>query len=76
MDKLRRSKSYQPVLTDIRSICPTGWYGNPENATAEKGKKMIEDIADSIADEALEIFKLLQAAQGGTAEIISLKKAG
>jgi hypothetical protein len=37
---------------------------------------MIEDIADSIADEALEIFKLLQAAQGGTAEIISLKKAG
>lgn len=76
MDKLRRSKSYQPVLTDIRSICPTGWYGNPENATAEKGRKMIEDIADSIADEALEIFKLLQAAQGGTAEIISLKKAG
>jgi creatinine amidohydrolase len=75
MDKLRRSRSYQPVLTDIRSICPTGWYGNPEAATVDKGRKMVADIADSIADEAIEIFKQLQDAQGGTAEIVSLKRA-
>ena len=25
MDKLRRTRSYQPVLSDIRSIAPTGW---------------------------------------------------
>ena len=37
MDKLRRTRSYQPVLTDIRSIAPTGWFGSPQHATAEKG---------------------------------------
>ena len=29
--------AYQPVLTDIRSIAPTGWFGSPQHATAEKG---------------------------------------
>src|ERR1700694_263549 len=33
MDKLRRTRSYQPVLTDIRSIAPTGWFGSPQHAT-------------------------------------------
>ena len=37
MDKLRRTRTYQPVLTDIRSIAPTGWFGSPQHATAEKG---------------------------------------
>ena len=37
MDKLRRTRSYQPVLTDIRSIAPTGWFGAPQHANAEKG---------------------------------------
>src|SRR5450759_3825504 len=36
MDKLRRTRAYQPVLTDIRSIAPTGWFGSPQHATAEK----------------------------------------
>ncbi len=49
MDKLRRTRSYQPVLTDIRSIAPTGWFGSPQHATAEKGAGMLADIADAIA---------------------------
>ena len=52
MDKLRRTRSYQPVLTDIRSIAPTGWFGSPQHATVEKGAKMLNDIADAIAKEA------------------------
>ena len=40
----------QPVLTDIRSIAPTGWFGSPQHATAEKGDKMLADIADAIAE--------------------------
>ncbi|MFL5101755.1 MAG: hypothetical protein ACJ8E5_14255, partial [Xanthobacteraceae bacterium] len=40
MDKLRRTRSYQPVLTDIRSIAPTGWFGAPQHANAEKGHRM------------------------------------
>ena len=67
MDKLRRTRSYQPVLTDIRSIAPTGWFGSPQHATAEKGQRMLTDIADAIAEEARDIFRQLDAVQGGTA---------
>jgi creatinine amidohydrolase len=75
MDKLRRTRSYQPVLTDIRSIAPTGWYGTPEGATAERGEKMLADIADSIAAEATEIFRQLDTVQGGVAEVTHLRQA-
>ncbi len=73
-DKLRRTRSFQPVLTDIRSIAPTGWYGSPENATAAKGKRMLEGIAEAISREAAEIFKQLDEVQGGTAELRHLRK--
>ena len=72
-DRLRRTRSYQPVLTDIRTIAPTGWYGSPEHATIEKGKRMLSDIAEAIAKEAAELFRMLDEAQGGTAEIKHLK---
>ena len=39
MDKLRRTRAYQPVLTDIRSIAPTGWYGSPQGATVANGQR-------------------------------------
>jgi creatinine amidohydrolase len=73
-DRLRRTRSYQPVLRDIRTIAATGWYGDPARATADKGLRMLGDIADAIAKEAGEIFALLDEAQGGTAEIRQLKK--
>src|SRR5438552_2227992 len=57
MDKLRRTRSYQPVLTDIRSIAPTGWFGSPQHATAEKGHRMLVDIAEAIAREARDIYR-------------------
>jgi creatinine amidohydrolase len=76
MDKLRRTRAYQPVLTDIRSIAPTGWFGSPQQATAEKGARMLVDIADAIAKEATEIFRQLDAAQGGgTAELRQFRRA-
>jgi len=74
-DKLRRTRSYQPVLTDIRTIAPTGWFGSPQHATAEKGARMLADIADAIAREAADIFRQLDAVQGGTAEIKQLRQA-
>src|SRR5262249_47770532 len=74
MDKLRRTRSYQPVLTDIRSIAPTGWFGSPQHATAEKGERMLADIAAAIAQEASAIFRQLDAAQGGAAEIKHLAR--
>src|SRR3954463_1706205 len=75
MDKLRRTRSYQPVLTDIRSIAPTGWFGSPQHATADKGARMLTDIADAIAREASDIFRELDAVQGGPAEIKHLRHA-
>src|SRR4030081_2120034 len=74
MDKLRRTRSYQPVLTDIRSIAPTGWFGSPQHATADKGARMLVDIADAIAAGGSEIFRQLGAVQGGTAEIKHLRQ--
>jgi creatinine amidohydrolase len=75
-DRLRRTRSYQPVLRDIRTIAPTGWYGAPEHATVDKGLKMLADIADAIAAETAALFRLLEEAQGGTAEVKHLKVAG
>ena len=73
MDKLRRTRTFQPVLTDIRSIAPTGWFGSPQHASAEKGQKMLVDISDAIARYAREIFRQLDTVQGGTAEIKHLR---
>jgi len=75
MDKLRRTRSYQPVLTDIRSIAPTGWFGSPQHATAEKGGRMVADIAEAIARTAADIFRDLDAVQGGGfAEVKQLRQ--
>src|SRR5918996_971103 len=63
MDKLRRTRTYQPVLTDIRSIAPTGWVGRPQRRTARERAKVLIDIADAIAKEAGDIFKQLDAVQ-------------
>ena len=75
MDKLRRTRSYQPVLTDIRNIAPTGWYGSPAGATEDRGLDMVEAIADAIAEEATALFEQLNRVLGGTAEVKRLREA-
>jgi creatinine amidohydrolase len=74
MDKLRRTTSYQPVLGDVRSIAPTGWYGAPQRATVEKGTQMITDLANSISVEAGQIFQQLAAVQRRVAELKRLTR--
>ena len=76
MDKLRRTRSFQPVLTDIRKIAPTGWYGDPQPATVAKAQHMLASIADAIASEATEIFRQLEQVQGGVAEITGRRRVG
>jgi creatinine amidohydrolase len=75
MDKLRRTRSYQPVLTDIRCIAPTGWYGSPEHANEDRGRRMLNAIADAIAAEAGDIFRQLDTVLGGVAEVKKLRQA-
>jgi creatinine amidohydrolase len=74
MDVLRRTRSYQPVLTDVRAIAPTGWYGSPQNATEEKSRRVITAIADAIATRATEIFRQLDRVQGGIDELRELNR--
>ena len=74
VDALRRTRAYQPVLTDVRSIAPTGWYGSPQQATVEKGLKMVSGIADSIAAKSKEIFRELDRIQSGVAEVRTMEK--
>ena len=73
MDRLRRTKEYQPILTDIRSIAPSGWYGSPERATIKKGGKMLQEVSKAIAKEAKEILDLLEQTQGPPQKLKSLK---
>ena len=74
MDALRRTRTYQPVFTDVRSIAPTGWYGSPQYATAEKAQVMLNTVADSIARKSTEIFAQLDELRGSIAEIKTLSK--
>ena len=62
MDRLRRTRAFQPVLTDIRTIAPSGWYGDPSAATEERGCAMMAKISDHIAEQASAIFAQLDRA--------------
>jgi creatinine amidohydrolase len=74
MDGLRRTRSYQPVLSDVRSIAPTGWYGSPQHATVEKAQRMVVAVAGAIATESAQIFQQLDRIQGGVSEIKRLSR--
>jgi creatinine amidohydrolase len=69
VDHLRRTRAYQPVLRDIRSIAPTGWYGDPRGATVEQARELMATVAGAIAERVSEMFAELQrinAAPGNT----------
>lgn len=56
VDHLRRTRSYQPVLRDIRTIAPTGWYGDPRGATVEQSREFMATVADAIAERVTAMF--------------------
>jgi creatinine amidohydrolase len=74
MDALRRTRAYQPVLTDVRSIAPTGWYGSPQGATAENGHRVIDGVAGAIARDAAEIFRQMARVQEGVGELRTIDR--
>ena len=73
MDKLRRRRGFHPILTDIRSIAPSGWYGDPKKASVETGKEMIETLSTKIAKESSEVLAILEKTQGSPKKISTLK---
>ena len=59
----------------IATVKTADSWRSPQHATAEKGARMLTDIADAIVREAADIFRQLDAVQGGTAEIKQLRQA-
>src|ERR1700692_602810 len=59
IDGLRRTRNYQPVITDVRSIAPTGWYGSPQHATLEKSARMVQVEGDLLAKKHQEGLRAL-----------------
>ncbi len=60
VDDLRRTRAYQPVLRDIRTIAPTGWYGDPRGATSEQSREFMTEVADAIAARISAMFTELE----------------
>jgi creatinine amidohydrolase/Fe(II)-dependent formamide hydrolase-like protein len=56
---LFRRPDVYPVLRDFRQISPTGWYGRPERATAERAEQIAEAVADHVVKQAREIWAAL-----------------
>lgn len=54
IDAVRRNPNVRPVLSDVRQIAPTGWYGEPQRATAEKARGVIDRVAERIAADVRE----------------------
>lgn len=56
---LFRRPDVYPVLQDFREVAPTGWYGRPELATADRAEEIAEAVADHVVHRAREIWAAL-----------------
>lgn len=65
VDRLRRDRSFQPMLTDVRTMSRTGWYGNPEGATEAEGREFVAALGAQIADRLREVLEALVEVQPG-----------
>jgi creatinine amidohydrolase len=68
VDQLRRDRSYQPVLTDIRTMSPSGWYGDPRGATQDEARAFVADLGAQIAARLNGVLGALAAVQPGNAQ--------
>lgn len=62
-DRLRRDRSYQPVLTDVRTMSTTGWYGDPGGATEEEARSFVASLAEEIAGQLNGVLEALAKVQ-------------
>lgn len=60
MDSLRRGRAAYLFLKDIRELAPTGWYGDPKRATAERAREFLDEIAQAAAAYIVKTFKELE----------------
>lgn len=65
VDRLRRDRSFQPVLTDVRTMSATGWYGDPEGATEQEARDFVAQLAAEIAGRLAGVLEALAQVQPG-----------
>ncbi|MBO0770721.1 MAG: creatininase family protein [Actinobacteria bacterium] len=70
-DRLRRDRSFQPVLTDVRTMSATGWYGNPEGATEQEAREFVAELGSEIAARLRVVLAALAEVQPGPARTAS-----
>lgn len=62
---LFRRPDVYPVMADFHVVAPTGWYGRPEMADAQRAEQIAEEVADHVVARAAEIFAALEASGHG-----------
>jgi creatinine amidohydrolase len=67
VDRLRRDRSFQPMLTDVRTMSATGWYGNPEGATEQEARQFVAGLGAEIATRLQRVLAALAEVQPGPA---------
>jgi creatinine amidohydrolase len=65
-DRLRRDRSFQPVLTDVRSMSLTGWYGDPAGATEDDARQFVTELGAEIAARLDGVLAALATVQPGS----------
>ena len=63
VDRLRRDRSFQPMLTDVRTMSKTGWYGSPEGATEADARAFVADLGAEIATRLRGVLEALAEVQ-------------
>ncbi|HET9719814.1 MAG TPA: creatininase family protein [Solirubrobacteraceae bacterium] len=63
VDRLRRDRSFQPVLTDVRTMSPSGWYGDPAGATEAEAEAFLRELSGEIAGRLSGVLEALDELQ-------------
>ncbi len=63
VDRLRRDRSFQPMLTDVRTMSATGWYGDPAGATEQEARVFMAELGAEIAGRLAGVLEALTQVQ-------------
>jgi len=66
VDRLRRDRSFQPMLTDVRTMSATGWYGDPEGSTEQEAREFVAELGAEIAARLGGVLEALASVQPPT----------
>jgi len=56
---LFRRRDVFPVMKDFREVAAAGWYGSPDSISEDRGREIIEAVADHIVSSVEDVWKSL-----------------